>query len=80
MAIAAITASASTTTSSLRAPCAGAASSPRAITSCFHSRSECSRANSLEIVSSAPIRFTATRKASSSESPPCRSAATWPRR
>ena len=52
----------------------------RTMTSCFHSRSECSRANSFEIASSAPIRFTATRNASFSERPAPRSAATSPRR
>ena len=49
--------------------CPSAESGPGLRTSCFHSRSECSRANSRETSSRLPIRFTATRKASSALQP-----------
>ena len=52
----------------LPAPASSPASAS-ATTSRFHSRSECSRANSRESVSRSPMRFTAMRKASSSSSP-----------
>jgi hypothetical protein len=76
----AATASAKTTIVSVRTSSTGWAVSVDAMTSCFHSRSECSRANSFEIASNPPIRFTATRNASFSERPAPRSAATSPRR
>ncbi len=59
-------------------PARAAACSPT--TSCFHSRSECSRANSRDTASSAPIRLTATRNASSAESPDASSPSIWSRR
>src|SRR5687768_2209505 len=80
IAIAATAASAKTMIISVRAPAVCSAGSISAMPNCFQSRSECSRANSFEIASCAPIRLTATRNASSSERPPSRRAATWSRR
>ena len=57
---------------------AGSSSSLR--TSCFHSRPLCSRANSRDRVSRSPIRFTATRNASSAVRPTASSSAIWSRR
>jgi hypothetical protein len=54
---------------SVRATEAGPASSSGAMTSCFHNRSECSRANSRAMASWLPMRLTATRKASSPAGP-----------
>src|SRR6266511_4432793 len=49
-------------------------------TSCFHSRSECSRANSRDKSSRLPIRLTATRNASSARRPTATSSSTELRR
>src|SRR3989442_11606807 len=59
-------------------PCSSAASG--AMTSCFHSRSECSRANSRDSASRFPMRLTAMRKASSPAKPASLSTAIWSRR
>ena len=79
MATAAPTARATATRASLVSPPLPEAASG-ATTSRFHSRSECSRANSRESVSRSPMRFTAMRKASSSVSPASTSALVWLRR
>ena len=44
------------------------------MTSCFHSRSKCARANSRDSASRLPMRLTATRNASSAARPPSVSA------
>ena len=62
-----------------RVSAAGLPVSP-ASTSCFHSRSECSRANSRDRSSRLPMRLTATRNASSARRPTAMSSSTEPRR
>src|SRR5436190_7319911 len=57
-----------TTRSSVREVFAGA-SAPGATTNCFHSRSECARANSRDSASRLPRRLTATKNASSPARP-----------
>ena len=47
---------------SVRVATPGSVAASGAITSCFHSRSECSRANSRESASRLPMRLTATSK------------------
>ena len=58
----------------------GASSASAAMTSCFHNRSECSRANSRDSASRLPMRLTAMRNASSSGESDVVSAASWSRR
>src|SRR5680860_776110 len=72
-------ATANTSASSQPLDCRAGSSSPLR-TSCFHSRPLCSRANSRDRVSRSPIRFTATRKASSPLRPAASSSAIWSRR
>ena len=80
MASAAATARPRTTSVSVRAVFADSSAASGAMTSCFHSRSECSRANSRDSASRLPMRLTATRKASSPARPASVSAASWSRR
>src|SRR5215211_2179956 len=69
MASAAATARQKATMASARARARGSPESEGTTTSCFQRRSECSRANSRERASRLPMRFTATRNASSVVSP-----------
>ena len=50
-------------------PVFAGASASGATTNCFHSRSECARANSRDSASRLPMRLTATRNASSPARP-----------